>query len=145
MEHVSGEPAARAGAGAEQLEQAILRHDAGLLRPEGEARAPEEVERPVTSYARSGDVNIAYQVAGTGPFDLVYVPGAFSHVELNWTIPARASFLDRLVSFSRTITFDKRGTGMPTGVPGEWRLYAARTPPGTRKAPPERGFPSAGL
>jgi class 3 adenylate cyclase len=70
------------------------------------------VESPVTRYARSGDVSIAYQVVGDGPFDLVWVPGAFSHVELNWTIPARAAFNRRLASFCRLIIFDKRGTGM---------------------------------
>jgi hypothetical protein len=39
---------------------------------------------PDTPYAKSGDVNIAYQVAGDGPVDLVYVPGGVSHVELAW-------------------------------------------------------------
>jgi DNA-binding SARP family transcriptional activator/class 3 adenylate cyclase len=100
----------------QQLERAILRQDAALLEPGDETQARKEVARPATSYARSGEVNVAYQVVGTGAFDLVYVPGAFSHVELNWTIPARASFLDRLASFSRTITFDKRGTGMSDRV-----------------------------
>jgi hypothetical protein len=31
--------------------------------------------RPETRYAQSGDVNIAYQVFGDGPRDLVFVPG----------------------------------------------------------------------
>jgi pimeloyl-ACP methyl ester carboxylesterase len=70
------------------------------------------VEEPVTRYARSGDVNIAYQVLGDGPFDVVWVPGAFSHVELDWTIPLRAEFHRRLASICRLIMFDKRGTGM---------------------------------
>jgi class 3 adenylate cyclase len=72
---------------------------------------------PQTRYARSGDVNIAYQVVGEGPFDLVYVPGAFSHVELAWEIPTRASFYRRLASFCRLILFDKRGTGMSDRSP----------------------------
>jgi class 3 adenylate cyclase len=67
---------------------------------------------PQTRYARSGDVNIAYQVMGDGPFDVVWVPGAFSHVELNWTVPTRAAFNKRIASFCRLIMFDKRGTGM---------------------------------
>jgi pimeloyl-ACP methyl ester carboxylesterase len=71
-----------------------------------------EPELPVTRYARSGDVSIAYQVLGDGPFDVVWVPGAFSHVELNWSIPNRAAFHRRLASFCRLIMFDKRGTGM---------------------------------
>jgi hypothetical protein len=43
---------------------------------------------PQTRYARSGDVSIAYQVVGEGPFDLVFVPGAVSHVELSGRCPA---------------------------------------------------------
>lgn len=67
---------------------------------------------PETQYARSGDVNIAYQVVGEGPLDLVYVPGWVSNVELIWDEPAMARFLERLASFSRLILFDKRGTGL---------------------------------
>jgi len=74
---------------------------------------------PQTRYARSGKVNIAYQVTGEGPLDLVYVPGWVSHVELAWEEPAQASFLRRLASFSRVITFDKRGTGLSDRVPDE--------------------------
>jgi class 3 adenylate cyclase/pimeloyl-ACP methyl ester carboxylesterase len=73
---------------------------------------------PETRYARSGEVNIAYQVVGDGPFDLVFVPGSVSHVELVWEIPAWAAFLRRLASFSRLIVFDKRGTGMSDRVAG---------------------------
>lgn len=53
---------------------------------------------PETQYARSGDVNIAYQVVGEGPLDLVYVPGWVSNVELIWDEPAMARFLERLAS-----------------------------------------------
>jgi pimeloyl-ACP methyl ester carboxylesterase len=63
-------------------------------------------------YARSGDVNIAYQVTGDGPFDLVLVHGFFSHLEIDWELPALAHFHDRLGSFARLIRFDKRGTGL---------------------------------
>jgi len=72
---------------------------------------------PETRYAKSGDLNIAYQVVGEGPFDLVYVPGWISHVELVWELPKAARFLERLASFSRLIIFDKRGTGMSDRVP----------------------------
>ena len=67
---------------------------------------------PETRYARSGNVSIAYQVVGDGPFDLVYVPGFVSHVELRWRVPSFASSLAGLAAFSRLILFDKRGTGM---------------------------------
>jgi class 3 adenylate cyclase len=73
---------------------------------------------PETRYARSGDVNIAYTVAGDGPFDLVYIQGFVSHVELAWRVPAYAEFLNGLSSFSRFIFFDKRGTGMSDRVQG---------------------------
>ena len=73
--------------------------------------------RPETRYAKSGDLNIAYQVAGDGPVDLIYVPGWISNVELNWEEPALAHVLERLASFSRLIMFDKRGTGLSDPVP----------------------------
>jgi pimeloyl-ACP methyl ester carboxylesterase len=75
---------------------------------------------PETRYAKSGDVNIAYQVVGEGPLDLVLVPGFISHLELDWQGPGYAHMLERLASFSRLIRFDKRGTGLsdrPGGLP----------------------------
>jgi class 3 adenylate cyclase len=77
------------------------------------------VERSETRYARSGDVSIAYQVVGDGPFDLVYVPGFVSNIELMWEEPGLARFLERLASFSRLILFDKRGTGLSDPVPND--------------------------
>lgn len=71
---------------------------------------------PRTQYARSGRVNIAYQVVGDGALDLVYVPGWVSNIELNWEEPEYARFLGRLAAFSRLITFDKRGTGLSDRV-----------------------------
>ena len=70
------------------------------------------VVTPKTRYARSGDVSIAYQVVGDGPFDLVFVPGFVWHIEEIWDIPPWAEFFERLASFSRLIMFDKRGMGM---------------------------------
>ena len=71
---------------------------------------------PETRYARSGDVNIAYQVVGEGPRDLVYVPGGVSNIEMMWEQPPTARFLERLASFSRLILFNKRGTGLSDRV-----------------------------
>ena len=73
---------------------------------------------PETRYARSGEVNIAYQVTGDGPFDVVYVTPMVSHVELAWTVPAIAAYFRSLASFCRLIRFDKRGTGMSDRVSG---------------------------
>jgi DNA-binding winged helix-turn-helix (wHTH) protein/pimeloyl-ACP methyl ester carboxylesterase/class 3 adenylate cyclase len=72
---------------------------------------------PETRYARSGDVNIAYQVIGDAPLDLVFVMGWVSHLEYFWEELSFAKFLTRLASFSRLILFDKRGTGLSDRVP----------------------------
>ena len=67
---------------------------------------------PTTRYARSGDLNIAYQVFGAGPPDIVLVPGFISHVEFAWHEPLLARFLRKLSAFTRVIAFDKRGMGL---------------------------------
>jgi pimeloyl-ACP methyl ester carboxylesterase len=72
---------------------------------------------PETQYTLSGDVNIAYQVLGNGPLDLVFIMGWVSHLEYFWTEPTFARFLGRLAAFSRLILFDKRGTGLSDRVP----------------------------
>ena len=71
---------------------------------------------PETRYAKSGDVNIAYQVVGKGPLDLVLVPGWVSNIDVFWEEPAFARFLTHLASFTRLILFDKRGTGLSDRV-----------------------------
>ncbi|MFK7817777.1 MAG: alpha/beta fold hydrolase [Planctomycetaceae bacterium] len=68
-------------------------------------------------YARSEDVNIAWQAIGDGPIDIVFVMGWVSHLEWFWKDPSFAAFLRRLASFSRVILFDKRGTGLSDKVP----------------------------
>ena len=73
---------------------------------------------PETRYARSGEVSIAYHVFGSGPFDLVYVPGWISNIEMMWESPQFASSLERLAAFARVITFDKRGTGLSDRIKG---------------------------
>ena len=75
---------------------------------------------PKTQYAKSGDVRIAYQVVGEGPFDLVFVPGFISNLDVAWEEPYRARVWTRLAAFARLIMFDKRGTGLSdrtVGVP----------------------------
>jgi len=68
--------------------------------------------RPESKYARSGGVDIAYQVVGDGSRDLVLVPGWVSNIEVFWEDAHAARFLERLASFTRLILFDKRGTGL---------------------------------
>jgi len=72
---------------------------------------------PETRYATNGTVNIAYQVIGDGPRDLVFVPGFVSNIDVAWEEPHFARFFERLASFSRLILFDKGGTGLSDRVP----------------------------
>jgi class 3 adenylate cyclase len=73
-------------------------------------------------FARSGDVDIAYHVVGDGPVDLVYVEGAYTHLEVAWELPQYRRWCERLGEFSRLIRFDKRGLGMSDRVPGATTL-----------------------
>lgn len=77
------------------------------------------VETPAIEYARSGDVNVAYQVFGDGPIDVVMVPGGLAHLEATWEFPPFARFIERFTRFARVIRFDKRGTGLSDRMSGE--------------------------
>ena len=72
---------------------------------------------PETHYAKSGDIHVAYQVLGSGPRDLVFVPGFISNLDHQWEDPGFSHLLHRLASFTRLILFDKRGTGLSDRVP----------------------------
>lgn len=67
---------------------------------------------PRTQYAKSDDVHVAYQLYGSGPKNLVLVPGFVSQIETYWEEPTWAKWLERLGSFARVALFDKRGTGL---------------------------------
>ena len=72
----------------------------------------------VTRYARSHGVQIAYQVVGEGPLDVLLVPRWFSNIDLDWEVPPAARFVNRLAEFGRVIQFDRRGAGMSGGTAG---------------------------
>ena len=74
------------------------------------------MERPETAYAMSGDVHVAYQVTGSGPVDLVWAPGAASHLDLDWELRPKAQLMRRIGRYCRLIRFDKRGTGLSDRV-----------------------------
>ncbi|MDX6451257.1 MAG: hypothetical protein QOH16_1306 [Gaiellaceae bacterium] len=76
------------------------------------------MDMPRTRYAKSGDVNIAYQVVGDGPVDLLWIPAFGQHVELAWEEPFRRAWLEALAGEYRLIVFDKRGTGLSDHVVG---------------------------
>ncbi len=67
---------------------------------------------PVTHYAKSGDVHIAYQEYGAGSVDLIWVPGFVSNIDNYWDQPRFANWIRRLGQSARVIMFDKRGTGL---------------------------------
>jgi class 3 adenylate cyclase len=86
------------------------------------------VDAPETRFTRLGEDRIAYQVVGDGPLDLVYTTGNGEVVDTLWECPPYARLLERLSSFSRLITFDRRGTGAsdpaPTGGLANWETWA---------------------
>ncbi len=67
---------------------------------------------PATRYARSGDANIAFQVHGDGPVDVLLLTGMLSNVETLWEEPGLARAFDRIARFGRLILMDRRGVGM---------------------------------
>ena len=71
------------------------------------------------SYVRVSDSDVAYQVIGDGPIDLLYFHGLGSHFEHFWDMPVYAEFLSLLASFSRLILFDRRGTGGSDRLPNK--------------------------
>jgi pimeloyl-ACP methyl ester carboxylesterase len=99
-----------------------LRHNA-VVPGHGTSLSPELRDttpvQPETRYAKSGNVNIAYQVVGDDPPDLVAVD-VISHIELDKEIPSKARFFTRLASICRLFRVNQRGTGMSdrdVGVP----------------------------
>ncbi|MGO9703418.1 MAG: adenylate/guanylate cyclase domain-containing protein [Xanthobacteraceae bacterium] len=72
--------------------------------------------QPVTRYAKSGDVHVAYQVFGEGALNLVIAPPFVSNIENYWDSPDLTRWLLRLAGFARVAMFDKRGTGMSDRV-----------------------------
>ncbi len=75
-----------------------------------------------TRYAKSGDLEIAYQIVGDGDLDLVVVPGLIAHLDVNWEMYGFAAWVKRLASFSRVILFDKRGTGLSDRDVGDFTV-----------------------
>lgn len=67
---------------------------------------------PKTHYAKGPEGDLAYQVVGDGPIDLVIVPGWFSHVDMQWEFPACRAYLGEFSTFARVIMYDKLGTGL---------------------------------
>ena len=65
-----------------------------------------------TRYAKCGDADIAYQVLGEGPLDLLLLTGALIPIDCMDDEPSLARFQRRLSSFGRLIRFDGLGIGL---------------------------------
>ena len=72
---------------------------------------------PRIRYAKCGDIDIAYQVFGEGPVDLVLLAGPSIPIDSIDAEPSLHRFYRRLASFSRVIRFDFRGMGLSSRVP----------------------------
>jgi class 3 adenylate cyclase len=73
---------------------------------------------PAIRYARNKDGQyVAYQVSGSGPLDIVFIPDWVTNLEVMREEPTIAAFLDRLATFGRLVCFDKRGSGLSDPVP----------------------------
>lgn len=75
-------------------------------------------QAPRTRYAKCGDIDIAYQVLGDGPVDLLVLPGPFVPIDSIDDEPALYRFHRRLASFARVIRFDLRGVGLSSRMSG---------------------------
>jgi pimeloyl-ACP methyl ester carboxylesterase len=114
-----------------ELHDRILRQDRDLDYRASAPVGADEASRPQTRYAHSGETRIAYQVLGEGHRDIVFVPGAMSHLDLLWEDAETAAFYRRLARLGRLILFDKRDTGLsdraPADSPLEERMDDVRT------------------
>jgi class 3 adenylate cyclase/pimeloyl-ACP methyl ester carboxylesterase len=86
------------------------------------------VNEAETKFAKLGEDRIAYQVLGSGPTDLLYMPASGHVIDVIWEYPPLAETLRKLASFSRLITFDRRGTGASDAAPmtelASWERWA---------------------
>jgi len=69
------------------------------------------MEPPITRFVHCGDGQIAYQLFGTGPVEVVVAGGPAGHVELYWELAEAREWYERLGTFARVAIFDRRGTG----------------------------------
>jgi pimeloyl-ACP methyl ester carboxylesterase/class 3 adenylate cyclase len=90
---------------------------AGTVRVGGTFEGLPMADTAEIRYVAVGDADVAYQVVGDGPHDVLYFQGLGRHLELFHETPGFEEFLDRLSSIARVIVFDRRGSGASDGVP----------------------------
>ena len=64
------------------------------------------MEPPQTRYVTGPHGQIAWQMLGEGPVDLVYLSGQVTHLDLSWELPEIERFRRRLSCFTRLVLFD---------------------------------------
>ena len=100
----------------------MLKQELGVSPGPALAKLMTAPARPVdagvvsTSYVNCEGVHLAFQVIGSGPPDIVFVPGFVSHVERGWGEPCARAFLTALSEIGRLIIFDRRGVGLSDRV-----------------------------
>lgn len=100
------------GGALRRIEAQILHHDAALAAGTlGDAVADDIRPSPVRYARTSDDVSIAYQVAGSGPLDILSIPGYIHHLDIWWNAPTD-HLVRMLTSMGRLAVFDKRGIGL---------------------------------
>ena len=67
-----------------------------------------------TSYAKCGDLSLAYQVLGDGPVELVFVAPMVSQVEIFWAMPQYKAFFEQLATFCASCGSIRPGSGCRT-------------------------------
>jgi hypothetical protein len=75
-------------------------------------------------YVKNGEFTFAYQITGTGPKDIVYLPNESPNVVGNWIVPEHVRFIERLASFGRVVLTDRRGMGCSDHLPPGSGAYA---------------------
>lgn len=83
------------------------------------AEGEEDLRRSQTAFVDVGGSRIAYQTAGSGDVDLVFVAGSFTHVDTVWHDAATAAFFSRFLPSARLVFFDPAGTGASDDVPDD--------------------------
>ncbi len=81
---------------------------------------------PIIEFAQRGGTHLAYQSAGEGPLEIVYVGGSFA-TTLAWEEPSYSKGFRRLASFSRLVTYDQRGMGYSGSPTSRWPCRRSMT------------------
>ena len=100
----------------------ILRDELGVLPDPAtvallqQQDAVAQPDMPRTRYVKAGSIHLAFQIVGSGPLDIVLVPGFVSHVERIWEDSRCREWIAAVSRIGRLICFDRRGVGLSDRV-----------------------------